>query len=151
MRTRSLAALLVAAMAGLGGLGSTPALAQDEFCNGDVTGGFPDPDPANRPLHFGIYPGGRAGQPVGPPAAAVRGDAQKTLAALDRLRTDERFLVHLYLEFTGEAEQRKRVRQALRQARRYGRHGYEVEYVLPYRPADRAGDVDVARFVRFTR
>ena len=151
MRPRSWAGALVAAVAALCTLASTPALAQDEFCNGDTTGGFPDPDPAAHPLHFGIYPGGRAGQPIGPPAEAVPGSARKTLAALDRLRSDKPFQVHLYLEFTGEPEQRKRVRQALRQARRYGRHGYGVEYVLPYRPADHAGDADVAKFVRFTR
>jgi len=142
------------ALAGLcAALFAGPAEAQEGFdCQGDFTGGFPDPDPADEPLRFGIYPGGVAGQVVGPPLDPKPEDKAAILGALDELRGDRHFVVHLYISYTGmRAQQRKAVRKARRQARRYSRNGYGVEYVLAYRPAARAGEPDVRGFVRFTR
>ncbi len=135
----------------LGGAGS--ASAQGSFeCQGDFTGGFPDPEPAQSPLGFGIYPGGVAGQVVGPPVDPKPEDKNEILGALSELSGGRHFVVHLYISFTGtQPAQRKAVRRARRQARRYSRHGYGVEYVLAYRPAARAGKSDVRKFVRFTR
>lgn len=131
---------------------SADAPAQGGFdCQGDFTGGFPDPDPAEDPLGFGIYPGGVAGQVVGPPADPKPEDRREIVAALDELSGERHFVVHLYISFTGTPAQRKAVRRAKRQARRYSRNGYGVEYVLAYRPADRAGAPDVRKYVRFSR
>ena len=46
---------------------------------------------------------------------------------------------------------RKRLAQVSRRIRRYGRRGYEVEYVLAYRPQGRRGQADVRDFAAFAR
>lgn len=89
---------------------------------------------------------------VGPPAAPKPEDKNSILAALSELSGGRHFVVHLYISFTGtKPAQRMAVRRARRQAKRYSRHGYGVEYVLAYRPAARAGEPDVRKFVRFSR
>jgi hypothetical protein len=120
-------------------------------CFGDTTGTFPPPVPGAPRLTFGIYPGGRAGQVFGPPAATVPDRPRRTLAALDMLRGDRELAVHLYVEFTNRPDMRRRLAQVSRRIRRYGRRGYEIEYVLAYRPQGRRGEPDVRDFAAFAR
>ena len=141
-----LLAVVASSLAAIAGA-RAPAAAQDLGCQGDFTGGLPDPQPA--PLRFGVYPGGRAGAVVGPPQAAKPNRPARVRDAIDELAGRRPFFAHLYLEFTGLPEQRARVRQAGRLIRRQGRQGTRVEYVLAYRPAARRGDPDAAAFARF--
>ena len=130
---------------------AAPASAQEPTCSGDV-GSLPTPKAGAPPLTFGIYPGGLAGQVVGPPAEPKPEDPAKTVAALDQLRGGSRpFVLHLYLEFTGAGDQAQRVRSAEALIERYTARGYAVEYVLTYRPRARRGEPDVRDFVAFTR
>ena len=137
----------------LGALGllAPVASAQSEECLGPVGGGT-TPVAGGAPLTFGIYPGGLAGQ-IGPPAPPKPDDPPAIVRALSDLRGDARrpFNVHLYLEFTGAADQEQRVRQALELIERYGSRGYDVEYVLTYRPRARRGALDVIDWVAFVR
>ena len=129
---------------------AAPARAQDA-CSGPVGRG-PPPAPGGAPLTFGIYPGGLAGQVVG--SATPRPDDPAAIVrALADLRGDARrpFNVHLYLSFTNAEDQEERVQEALALIERYGRLGYDVEYVLTYRPAGRRGEADVADWVAFVR
>ena len=127
----------------------TPADGRGLECQGDFTGSFPDPDPA--PLRFGVYPGGRAGAVVGPPQTAKPNRPGRIRAALDQLGGDRPFFAHLYLEFTGQPEQRARVRKARQLIRRFHRQGTKVEYVLAYRPAARRGEEDAQAFAAFVK
>lgn len=124
-----------------------PAQVRDLGCQGDFTGSFPDPEPAH--LRFGVYPGGRAGAVVGPPQAAKPNRPGRIRQALERLTGDRPVFAHLYLEFTGEPEQRARVRKARQLIRRFHRQGTKVEYVLAYRPAARRGEEDARAFAAF--
>jgi len=124
-----------------------PAAGRGLDCQGDVTGGFPDPDPA--PLRFGVYPGGRAGAVIGPPQAAKLNRPGRIRQAVDQLAGNRPFFAHLYLEFTGQREQRARVRKARQLIRRFHRQGTKVEYVLAYRPAARRGEEDARAFAAF--
>ena len=124
-----------------------PAEARDLDCQGDFTGAFPDPEPA--PLRFGVYPGGRAGAVFGPPQEAKRNRPGQIRQAVDRLAGKRPFFAHLYLEFTGQPEQRARVRKAGQLIRRFHRQGTRVEYVLAYRPAARRGEEDAEAFAAF--
>jgi hypothetical protein len=145
---------VIAVAAGLAALALTgaPAAGQSAYdCHGDVTGGFPNPRQSHERLVFGIYPGGTAGQIAGGSAEAKPDDPGQILAALRELRGDRAFAVHLYLEFTGAADQEQRVQEAEAQLARYASAGYEVEYVLTYRPRARRGDADVAAYVQFVR
>src|SRR3712207_3846861 len=130
---------------------AAPASAQDPTCSGDV-GPPPKARPGAKPLTFGIYPGGLAGQVFGPPAAPRPEDPAKIVAALNQLRGRPRpFVLHLYLEFNGTAAQERQIRSAEEQLDRYTARGYQVEYVLTYRPKARRGEPDVNDFVAFTR
>ena len=118
---------------------------------GDL-GSLPEPAQGAAPLTFGIYPGGLAGQIVGPPAEPKPDDPAKILDALDQLRGGPRpFVLHLYLEWNGTDDQEERVRAAEELIGRYTAAGYAVEYVLTYRPRARRGEPDVRDFVAFTR
>ena len=46
---------------------------------------------------------------------------------------------------------KRRLAQVSRRIRRYGRRGYEIEYVLAYRPQGRRGQPDVRDFAAFAR
>jgi hypothetical protein len=130
---------------------AAPAVAQSPTCTGDL-GSLPSPKAGAPPLTFGIYPGGLAGQVVGPPADPKPDDPAKILAALGQLRGGSRpFVLHLYLEWNGTGDRERRVREAETLIDRYASRGYAVEYVLTYRPRARRGEPDVREFVAFTR
>jgi hypothetical protein len=141
--------VLVLAALALPGPRATGQSAYD--CYGDVSGGFPDPRQTQARLRFGIYPGGIAGQIAGGPAGGKPEDPAMIIDALAKLRGDRSFAVHLYLEFTGEADQEQRVKDAEALIQRYTGAGYDVEYVLTYRPRARRGAADVAAYVEFVR
>src|SRR5215217_7880834 len=127
---------------------AAPAHAQDATCSGDL-GSLPDPQQGAVPLTFGIYPGGQAGQVFGPPAEPKPDDAVRTREALTPLRGDRKpFVVHLYVSFTGGADQGERIIDVERQLNPYE---FRNELVLAYRPQGRRGDPDVRDFVAFTR
>ena len=129
-----------------------PATGQSAYdCYGDTSGGFPEPRESPDRLRFGIYPGGVAGQIAGGSAGAKPDDPDQILAALAQLRGDRSLAVHLYLEFTGADDQEQRVQEAEALLTRYVAAGYQVEYVLTYRPRARQGDPDVAAYVEFVR
>ena len=144
-RTVALAVCALALVAG------EAAAQSGDDCFGPVGGGSAPP-PGGEPLRFGIYPGGKAGQVVGS-ATPKPDDPAAILRALGDLRGDARrpFGVHLYLEFSGDADQERNVREALALVERYGSRGYDVEYVLTYRPRERRGAADVADWVVFVR
>ena len=130
---------------------AAPAAAQSPACAGDL-GSLPTPKAGAHPLTFGIYPGGLAGQVVGPPADPKPDDPAKILGALGQLRGGSRpFVLHLYLEWNGTGDREQRVREAEALIDRYTSRGYAVEYVLTYRPRARRGEPDVREFVAFTR
>ena len=139
------------ALAALGFAAATAAAQSGDDCFGPVGGGSPPP-PGGEPLQFGIYPGGKAGQVVGS-ATPKPDDPAAIVSALEALRGDPRrpFGVHLYLEFSNDADQERNVREALALIERYGSRGYDVEYVLTYRPRGRRGPADVADWVVFVR
>ena len=143
MRRLALALILLCALLVM----APEAPAQDLGCQGDFTGGLPDPKP--RPLRFGVYPGGRAGAVVGAPQAAKPNRPGRVRDAIHALAGGRPFFAHLYLEFTGLPEQRARVRHAGKLIRRFGRQGTRVEYVLAYRPAARRGAADAEAFAQF--
>src|SRR4051812_33817679 len=118
---------------------------------GALPGSQPAPRSSGQPLTFGIFPGAQAGAVAGPQQQAKPEDAAKTRDALARLRGGRRFAVHLYLEFSNDAGQAGRVADAEALAKRYAAQGLDVEYVLAYRPRDRAGTSDVEAFARFVR
>ena len=151
MIARGLLLLLLASVAWIAAVAGepTPAAGRGLDCQGDFTGGFPDPDPA--PLRFGVYPGGRAGAVVGPPQAAKPNRPGRIRQALDQLTGRRPVFAHLYLEFSGQPEQRARVRKARQLIRRFHRQGTKVEYVLAYRPAARRGEEDARAFAAFVK
>jgi hypothetical protein len=129
-----------------------PAGASAANCpGGALPGSQPEPRSSGAPLTFGIFPGAQAGAVAGPQQQAKPEDAAKTRDALARLRGGRRFAVHLYLEFTNAADQAGRVAQAEALLHRYAAQGLDVEYVLAYRPRDRAGAPDVDAFSAFVR
>ena len=139
----ALACAVLTALTAAGG-----ATAQDPFCQGDLD--FPTPRTGAPPLVMGIYPGGVAGQ-LGPPKPAKPEDAAKRQAALDLLRGDREFAVHLYVEFAGDASQDANNEKVSRELEDYMRRGYIGELVLTYRPVARRGAPDVAEFAQFAR
>ena len=146
MRRIAVAATVLATLAP-----AAPAAAQSPACSGDL-GSLPEPAQGAAQLTFGIYPGGLAGQVVGPPAEPKPDDPGKILGALEELRGGPRaFVLHLYLEWNGTGDQEQRVQAAEQLIDRYTARGYAVEYVLTYRPRARRGEPDVRDFVAFTR
>ena len=130
---------------------ASPAHAQDPACSGDL-GSLPEPKQGAPAVTFGIYPGGQAGQVFGPPAEPKPDSRPDIDRALDALRGARRpFVAHLYLSFTGTAEQESLIRRAEEQVDHYAGRGIATELVLAYRPAGRRGDPDVQDFVLFTR
>jgi hypothetical protein len=102
----------------------------------------------NRPLVFGIYPGGAAGT-VGPSAPVKPEDPAKRLAALQRLRSArEPFVVRLYVAYNGP-HGRSAAQQVGREVADYTRAGLDVELVLTYRPRTGGPGADVRRFADF--
>ena len=143
-------AALVAALIAAGTLGSAvthTAVAQDS-CNGDLDA--PEPKSGAPPLVMGIYPGGLAGQ-VGPAKPPKPEDGAKRLDALERLRGDREFAVHLYVKFSGHGKSDADNARIERELRDYMSRGYLGELVVTYRPAARRGPPDVAEFVAYTR
>ena len=118
---------------------------------GALPGSQPEPRPSGKPLVFGIFPGAQAGAVFGPQQTAKPEDPEATRRALAELRGDRRFAVHLYLEFTNGPDMPDRIARAVELTDRYAAQALEVEYVLAYRPRDRAGAPDVAAFVAFVR
>jgi hypothetical protein len=140
----------VVALACLAWPGAATGSAYD--CQGDSSAtGFPAPARTERPLVFGIFPGGRAGAVIGPQKEAKPEEPRKILAALDDLRGGRPFVVHLYLEFTNGSDMPGRIAAADALIDRYRAAGMAVEYVLAYRPKDRRGDPDVVDYVAFVR
>src|SRR5215213_2297678 len=142
-----LAGLVLAVLATAG-----PAHAAGENCpGGALPGQFPEPRARERPLTFGIFPGAQAGAVAGPQQQAKPEDRARTRDALAQLRGGRPFGIHLYLEFTNGPDMPQRITTATELVDRYAAQGLEVEYVLAYRPRDRAGAPDVAAFTAFVR
>jgi hypothetical protein len=132
--------------------GAAPAAGSAYDCQGDNSAtGFPAPRPTDRRLTFGVFPGGTAGAVVGPQRPGKPDDRAKIIGAIDQLRGGRPFAVHLYLSFTGAADQAAREAEARGAIAFYAAHGLDVEYVLAYRPAARRGDADVADYVAWVR
>jgi hypothetical protein len=109
-----------------------------------------DKRPARRPapILFGIYPGGGAGT-VGPSGRTVPEDPAARLQALERLRGDRPFVLHLYDAYTRPADADAVPEGLGAEISGYADAGFQVELVLRYRPAAAEGDVDgFADFVR---
>jgi hypothetical protein len=109
-----------------------------------------DKRPAKRaaPILFGIYPGGGAGT-VGPSGRTVPEDPAARLAALERLRGDRPFVLHLYDAYTQPADADAVPGWLASEISGYAAAGFQVELVLRYRPAAAGGNVDgFADFVR---
>jgi hypothetical protein len=104
----------------------------------------------NRPaaIVFGIYPGGAAGT-VGPAGRTIAEHAGRRLAALEQLRGDRPFVLHLYDSYTRPADADAVPADLAAQIAAYTADDFRVELVLTYRPAAAEGDVD--GFVRFVR
>jgi hypothetical protein len=99
-----------------------------------------------RPLIFGIYPGGAAGA-VGPTGEPVPEDPARRLASLQALRAPGRpFVLHLYASFAGPGSPTpaQQVGSAISD---YRANGFRVELVLTYR----SRESDVSGFVSFVR
>jgi hypothetical protein len=124
------------------------AAAQEGYCVGDLNP--PTPRTGAPPLVMGIYPGGVAGQ-LGPPKPAVPEVAFKRQAALDLLRGDREFAVHLYVKFTGDGSSDANNARIGRELDEYMRRGYVGELVVTYRPTARRGAPDVAEFTKYVR
>src|SRR4051794_40583085 len=84
-RSRRLAVTAVLALALAALLVTVPASASAADCYGEPPGGLPQPEPAKRPLRFGIFPGGPAGVIAGPRPPAAPDDQGKIDGALHRL------------------------------------------------------------------
>jgi hypothetical protein len=133
-------------------IAAAPAGAIGENCPaGALPGSQPEPQSSGQPMVFGIAPIAQAGAVAGPQQQAKPEDPEQTRAALARLRGDRRFAAHLYLEFTNGPDMPERIQRAVELVDRYDAQGLEVEYVLAYRPRDRAGASDVAAYVAFVR
>ncbi len=103
-----------------------------------------------RRLVFGIYPGGAAGT-VGPSGPLAPEDPVRRLAALEQLKpADAPFVLHLYAAYTGSSGY-SAAAQVGAAISSYTAHGFEVELVLCYRPADLNPSRSVPAFVEFTR
>ncbi|MCW3013194.1 MAG: hypothetical protein JWO02_286 [Solirubrobacterales bacterium] len=100
------------------------------------------------PLQFGIYPGGAAGT-VGPSGQVKPEVAALRLAALEQLRGDKPFAVHLYESYTRPADGDSVPSWLADQILEYTANGFEVDLVLAYRPVAAAGDS--AGFAAFAR
>jgi hypothetical protein len=134
------ACVLAAAALAAAGLGGGDASAAPFPCIGEVNA--PPVPPGSPPrLRFGITPGAQAGQ-IGPlPAPAVGEDADRTLAALARLRPSRApFVLRLNRFFWSDGE--AGVRRFLELAHRYTSRGYLIELQLRYHPTRRQeGDI----------
>jgi hypothetical protein len=105
---------------------------------------------SSRRLVFGIYPGGAAGT-VGPSGPLAPEDPVKRLAALEQLKpADAPFVLHLYAAYTRTSGY-SAAAQVGAQISSYTAHGFEVELVLCYRPADLNASRSVPAFVEFVR
>ena len=98
-------------------------------------------------VEFGIYPGGGAG------AVNGRGEPRPEVPelrqqALDGLRGDRAFAIHLYDAYTGPADAAAVPAWLADQIAGYSASGLRIELVLRYRPASGA---DVAGFAAFVR
>lgn len=126
------------------------ARAAGENCVGPTSASLPAPKPARRPLLFGLYPGGPAGQIVGGPQAPKPEDPAKVDAALAQLRGGRPLVVHLYMNFGegADPDTAAYLGKQAQTARRFIRRGLLAEYVVRYRPP---GDADVEGYVRFLR
>jgi hypothetical protein len=103
-----------------------------------------------RRLVFGIYPGGAAGT-VGPSGPLAPEDPVKRLAALEQLRpAGAPFVLHLYAAYTGSSGY-SAAAQVGAAISSYTAHGFEVELVLCYRPAELNPSRSVPGFVAFVR
>jgi len=125
-----------------------PATAQGTGCAGDFE--VPRQKLGGPPLVMGIYPGGLAGQ-IGAPKPPKPEDPAKRLGALEQLRGDREFAVHLYVKFSGDGKSDADNARIERELRDYMRRGFVGELVVTYRPAARRGAPDVDDFVRYTR
>ena len=133
---------------GHGPLGGAETARAQADCNGDLDA--PEPKAGAPPLVMGIYPGGLAGQ-IGPPKPPKPEDGAERLDALERLRGDREFAVHLYVKFSGDGKSDTDNARIGRELDDYMARGYEGELVVTYRPAARRGAPDVADFVAYTR
>lgn len=112
-----------------------------------LTGRAPAATPP--PLVFGIYPGGAAGT-VGPDARTRPEVPALRREALLALRGSGRPLVlRLYDEYRRPSDADALPDWLASQIAGYVADGFKIELVLPYRPADPAGDV--AGYVAFVR
>src|SRR5918997_2738697 len=135
---------------GLARGGGEQASAQSaSACAGDVSGGFPEPQPTNRGLLFGVFPGGQAGAVFGPQQQAKPDEPARVVEALTRLRDGRPFVAHVYLNWNNGPEVPARVRAVRDEVDRYRRAGIATEIVITYRPRLRRGAADVANFVGF--
>jgi hypothetical protein len=120
-------------------------------CAGDVSGGFPQPQPTSRRLLFGIFPGGQAGAVFGPQQQAKPEQPARVVEALTRLREGRPFVAHVYLNWNNGPEVPTRVQAVREEVDRYRRAGIATEIVITYRPRLRRGEADVADFIAFVR
>jgi hypothetical protein len=150
--TLALAACTLAIAVSLPAAGGDEAAAQPaSACAGDVSGGFPQPQPTSRRLLFGVFPGGQAGAVFGPQQQARPDEPARIVEALTRLRGGRSFVAHTYLNWNNGPEVAARVRAVRDEVDRYHRAGIATEIVITYRPRLRRGEADVADFVRFVR
>jgi hypothetical protein len=100
------------------------------------------------PIIFGIYPGGAAGT-VGPAGRTIAEDPALRLTALEQLRGERPFVLHLYDAYTQPSDAGALPAWLASEIAAYTAAGFRIELVLRYRPAAPAGDVaGYADFVR---
>ena len=141
-------ACALAAAATVGGPAVTQTASAQTDCNGDLDA--PKPKAGAPPLVMGIYPGGLAGQ-IGSAKPPKPEDGEKRLDALERLRGDREFAVHLYVKYSGDGKSDADNARIERELKDYMSRGFVGELVVTYRPAARRGAPDVTDFVAYTR
>jgi hypothetical protein len=105
---------------------------------------------AQRPLRFGIYPGGPVGS-VNPKAPQRPEDPAKRLATLQALAGSSPFVVRLYSAWTGDASADDVGGWLDRQMAGYTTAGLEVELVVRYKPAQADPGTAPAAFADYVR
>jgi hypothetical protein len=110
-----------------------------------VLGGATLPAAASADLRFGAYPWGAAGTTT-KTSAPVPENADESMRAVQRLRGDREFVVHVYGDYDGVSN--RSVDGLLSEATWWSENGLKVSAVLRYRPADASKAAGYANWVR---